>query len=130
MRSESLVSLDPIAKTRKKQDSPISRLFKTRHYRGKGMNPAGDFGHYLFVGKQGGGKTSSAIWYAETLQKRYNKKKKKVILFSNMGLGHPVDKMSFHDTLSQLRFNPDVIYIFIHHFNTSLMSLNVPTATN
>lgn len=50
---DSLVNLDPISRTRKKQDSPISRLFKTRHYGGKGMTPAGDFGHYLFVGKQG-----------------------------------------------------------------------------
>ena len=84
--SDSLVSLDPIAKTRKQQDSPISRLFKTRRYRGKGMSPAGDFGHYLFVGKQGGGKTSSALWYAELLKKRYTKKNKKVVVFSNMGI--------------------------------------------
>ena len=111
--SDSLVSLDPIAKTRKQQDSPISRLFKTRRYRGKGMSPAGDFGHYLFVGKQGGGKTSSALWYAELLKKRYVKKNKKVVVFSNMGIGRPVNKMNLHETLSRITYNKDIVYIFI-----------------
>lgn len=110
---DSLVSLDPIARTRKQQDSPISRLFKTRRYRGKGMTPAPDFGHFLFVGKQGSGKTSSALWYAELLKKKWVKKKKKVIVFSNLGIGRPVNKMTLHAILSDIRYDKDIVYIFI-----------------
>ena len=35
-KQQSVVSLDPISTTRKRQDSVVSRLFKTRHYGGKG----------------------------------------------------------------------------------------------
>ena len=60
-RSTSVVNLDPIDRTRKKQDSLFGRIFKTRHCGGKALVKQDDFGHYLFVGKQGGGKTTSAL---------------------------------------------------------------------
>ena len=74
MRQQSVVSLDPIDRTRKKQDSVISRFFKTRHYGGKKGKFPDPFGHYLFVGKQRMGKTASMIWYYEMLKKKYIKK--------------------------------------------------------
>ena len=74
MRQQSVVSLDPISQQRKKQDSPISRLFKTRRFRGKRLKPCPDFGHWLYVGKQGSSKTSSMIWTYEFLEKRWKKK--------------------------------------------------------
>lgn len=49
MSKDSLVNLDPIAQTRKRQDSVIGRLFKTRHYGGKGMGKQDEFGHYLLL---------------------------------------------------------------------------------
>ena len=56
MSRESVVTLDdPISRTRKRQDSVISRLFKTRHFSGKGMTKTDEYGHYLFCGKQRSG---------------------------------------------------------------------------
>ena len=81
MRQQSVVSLDPIDRSRKKQDGLISRFFKTRHYGGKRGKFPDPFGHYLFVGKQRMGKTASAIWYFEKLYTKYKRKKKEVILY-------------------------------------------------
>ena len=87
MKSQSVVSLDPIDRQRKKQDSVISRFFKTRHYGGKrGLFPD-PFGHYLFVGKQRMGKTASMIWYYDKLCRKYMKQGKEVITYSNLGIG-------------------------------------------
>lgn len=112
-RNESLVNLDPISRTRKQQDSPISRLFKTRHYGGKGMAHQDDFGHYLFVGKQGGGKTTSAIWFMETLIKKYKKRGKKIQIYSNMGFGIPVNRANLHEVIYNLRYKEDTINIIV-----------------
>lgn len=113
MASDSLVNLDPIASTRKRQDSVISRLFKTRHYGGKGMNREDEFGHYLVVGRQGSGKTSTALWMMERWRSKYEKQKKHVNVFSNMGVGFPVNRESLHSVLYNLRYDPGVINIFI-----------------
>ena len=113
MRQQSVVSLDPISQQRKKQDSPISRLFNTRRFRGKRLKPCPDFGHWLYVGKQGSSKTSSMIWTYEFLEKRWKKKGFKVHVYSNIGIGTPVDKMSLHDTLSKIKYVPDVVNIFM-----------------
>lgn len=112
-RNESLLNLDPISKTRKQQDSPISRLFKTRHYGGKGMSRQDEFGHYLFVGKQGGGKTSSALWFMEMLIKKYTKEKKKIQIFSNLGFGIPINRANLHQVIYNLRYDKDIINIII-----------------
>lgn len=112
-RQQSVVSLDPISQQRKKQDSPISRLFKTRRFGGKRLAKQDPFGHYLFVGKQGSSKTSSAIWFYEKLEKQYKKKGYKIRLFSNMGFGIPVTKMTLHEILVKLRYEEKVVNIFI-----------------
>ena len=112
-RSESLINLDPVSRVRKKQDSPIGKLFKTRHFGGKKLARSEDFGHYLFVGKQGSSKTTSAIWYSEFLTKKWVKKKKKIKFFSNMGLGIPVDRASLHDLFINMTYDPNVINIVL-----------------
>lgn len=112
-RTQSIVSLDPIDRNNKKRSGPIGRWFKTKHYRGKGIKKTDSFGHYLFVGRQRSGKTVSAIWYYEFLKKHYEKHGKKVILYSNMGFGNPVFKMNLSSVIRELKYNKDIIYIFI-----------------
>lgn len=113
MKSQSVVSLDPIDRTRRKQDSIISRFFKTRYYGGKrGVFPD-PFGHYLFVGKQRMGKTASMIWYYLLLKKKYVKHKKKVITFSNLGIGEPLTMATLHDLIVDIEFHPNTIYFFL-----------------
>lgn len=112
-RNVSLVSLDPIDRTRKKQDSVISRLFKTRHFRGKRGKFPDPFGHYLFVGKQRMGKTSSSIWYYEMLKKKYLRQGKKVITFSNLDIGNPITMKSLHETIVNIKYDPDRVYFFL-----------------
>lgn len=113
MKTQSVISLDPIDRNNKKRSGVIGRFFKTRHYGGKGMKKTDPFGHYLFVGRQRSGKTVSAIWYYEFLKKRYEKAGKRVILYSNMGFGLPITKMSISPIIRQLRFDSNIVYIFI-----------------
>ena len=113
MRSQSVVSLDPIDRTRKKQDSVISRLFKTRHYGGKGLLRTDEIGHYLFVGKQRSGKTVSAIWFMEKLVKKYRRRGKTIFVYSNMGFGASVRKDNLHELICNIEYDKDVIHIFI-----------------
>lgn len=112
-KTQSVVSLDPIDRSRKKEPGLIGRIFMTRRFRGKGMSRTDEFGHYLFTGRQRSGKTLSAIWYYEMLRKRYEKRNKRVILYSNMGFGIPVTKMTLSGIIRQLKFHKDVVYIFI-----------------
>lgn len=113
MRSQSVVSLDPIDRTRKKQDSVISRFFKTRHYGGKRGKFPDPFGHYLFVGKQRMGKTASMIWYYQMLVKKYEKRKKEVITFSNLGIGYPLTMATLHNLIVHIDYNPNKVYFFL-----------------
>lgn len=112
-RTQSVVTLDPIDRRNKKRSGVVGRFFKTKHFRGKGIKPLQPFGHYLFVGRQGGGKTLSALWYYEFLKKRYEKRNKRVILYSNMGLGIPLTKYTISSSIRSISFNPDTIYIFL-----------------
>ena len=112
-RPQSVVSLDPIDRNNKRRSGPIGRFFKTKHYRGKGIKKTDPFGHYLFVGRQRSGKTVSAIWYYEFLKKRYEKLGKKVILYSNMGFGQPVFKLNLSAVIRDVKFDKDIVYIFI-----------------
>lgn len=112
-KAQSVVSLDPIDRNNRRKSGPIGRLLKTKHFGGKGMARTDSFGHYLFVGRQRSGKTVSAIWYYEFLKKRYEKRGKKVVLFSNMGFGIPIYKMTISDTIRKLKFDKDIVYIFI-----------------
>lgn len=105
-KTQSVVSLDPIDVKRKRQDSVISRLFKTRHYGGKHLKPEIPFGHYMFCGPQGSSKTTSAIWYTEMLIKKYTKSGWKLDnLFANFPLGvqfKPITKMTLFPTIFNL----------------------------
>lgn len=112
-KTQSLVSLDPIDRQNRKRSGLIGRWFKTKHYGGKGMKKTDPFGHYLFTGRQRSGKTVSAIWYYEFLKKRYEKAGKKVVLYSNMGFGLPIYKMTLPGVIKDLRFNEKIVYIFI-----------------
>lgn len=112
-KQQSVVSLDPISTTRKRQDSVVSRLFKTRHYGGKGTKKTDEFGHYLFCGKQRSGKTVSMLWYAEKLKKKYERCNRKVYLYSNMGIGYPVNKMSISNIIRTIQYDPLKVHIIL-----------------
>lgn len=112
-RQQSVVSLDPISQTRKKQDSVLSRFFKTRHFGGKKGSFPDPYGHYLFVGKQRMGKTSSMIWYYEQLCKKYKKKGKNIITFSNLGIGNPLTMQTLHNLIVNIRYNEKIVYFFL-----------------
>ena len=71
-KNQSVVNLDPI--DRKKKLGLFGRLLITTWHGGKPVRKTEKFGHYMFCGKQRGGKTASVLWYAEQLAKRYKKK--------------------------------------------------------
>ena len=113
MKSQSVVSLDPIDRQRKKQDSVIGRFFKTRHYGGKrGLFPD-PFGHYLFVGKQRMGKTASMIWYYDKLCRKYKKQGKEVITYSNLGIGDELTMLTLHDLIVNITYDKNKVYFFL-----------------
>ena len=60
-KPQSVVTFDPIDRNNRKRSGAIGRWFKTKHFKGKGIKPLDPFGHYLFCGRQGGGKTLSAL---------------------------------------------------------------------
>lgn len=112
-RTQSVVSLDPIDRRNKQRSGPIGRFMKTKHFKGKGIKKLDPFGHYMFVGRQGGGKTLSALWYYEFLKNRYEKQGKKVILYSNMGIGQPIFKNTISSTIRSITYDPKIIHIFL-----------------
>lgn len=137
-RTQSVITLDPISRTRKKQDSILSRVFKTRHYGGKGVKRTDEIGHYCFCGKQRSGKTVSMLWYAEQLRKKYAKRKKKLKLYSNMGIGIPITKYTISKTIESIKYDSEVIHIImideIHGYfpkdaNDKMTKLEIDTLT-
>lgn len=102
-RPESIISLDPI--DRKKRKGLIGRLMITRVFTGKPVKRMQPFGHYMFCGPQGSGKTASALWYAEKLNAKYKRKGKDVVVYSNIGVGIPINKLQIFDTINA--FEPD-----------------------
>lgn len=112
-KTQSVVSLDPIDRKRKKEPGLIGRFFMTRHFGGQGMLRTDEFGHYLFTGRQRSGKTVSCIWYYEMLKKRYEKQNKRVILYSNMGFGIPIYKISLSNTIKNVKYDKNIVHIFI-----------------
>jgi len=114
----SVVNLDPI--DRKKQTGPISRLLITRWSGGRPVQKTIPYGHYMFCGPQGSGKTSSALWYAEKLSIKYKKKRisirdehDKIVkfdepptikLWSNFGVGGSFKKEELFDLID--KFDP------------------------
>lgn len=113
MKSQSVVSLDPIDRSRKKQDSVLSRLFKTRHFGGKRGKFPDPYGHYLFVGKQRMGKTASMIWYYDRLYKKYSRQGKEIFTFSNLGIGSKLTMNTLHDLIVNIEYDPDKVYFFL-----------------
>lgn len=106
-KNQTVVNLDPI--DRKKKKGFIGRLLITRWQKGKPVLKSEPFGHYMFCGSQGSGKSVSVLWYANHLRKRYKRRKlkildektekyvkfdttPKVLLYSNMGVGTPFNK--------------------------------------
>lgn len=106
-KTESVISLDAI--DRKKDKGIFGRLLVTRWYGGASVIKTEKFGHYMFCGPQRSGKTSSALWYAEKLGKRYKRKrlkyydvelgkwvkmheKPRVKIWSNFGVGRKFKK--------------------------------------
>lgn len=112
-RPQSVVSLDPIDRNNRRRSGIIGRFFKTRHFAGKGIKKTDPYGHYLFVGRQRSGKTVSAIWYYEFLKKRYERQKKTVKLYSNMGFGIPITKFSISALIRGIKYDEKVVHIFI-----------------
>lgn len=112
-KTQSVISLDPIDRNRKRNPGIIGRFMMTRHFRGKGMLRTDDFGHYLFCGRQRSGKTVSAIWFLEYLVTKYEKKKKKVVIYSNMGFGLPIYKVNLSDTIRKVAYDENTVYIFL-----------------
>lgn len=107
MKKQTVVNLDPI--DRKKKKGFFTRLLITRWSGGDNVVRSEPYGHYMFCGSQGSGKSVSALWYAQKLVKRYEKRFLKyfdnesktfvkfdsvptVRVFSNMGLGVPFNK--------------------------------------
>lgn len=111
-KQQSVISLDPIDMTRKRQDSIFGRLIKTRPHGGLPVKKTEEFGHYIFCGKQRGGKTVSMLWYDEQLTHKWLSKGCKVIQYSNMGFGHPVCKANLLSILLSIKFDPKVVHIF------------------
>ena len=111
--SESVINLDPIDRRNKKRKGIFGRLLITRHFRGKGIKPLDAFGHYLVVGRQGSGKTLTALWYYEFLKKKYEKQNKQVLLYSNMGFGIPLTKYTISSTIRCIVYDPNKIHVFI-----------------
>lgn len=121
-----VISLDPIDTKRKK--GFIGRLLVTRYAGGNKIVKSEPYGHYMFCGPQGSGKTSSALWYAEKLAKKYKRRKLKyqthddcddlhlhcktvrfndpprVKLYSNIDIGRHIEKKKIFDTIDS--FDP------------------------
>lgn len=104
-KQQSVINLDPIDRKNKKNKGIIGRLLITRYGAGKPISKMEPFGHYMFCGSQGSGKTSSALWYAEKLARKYKKKGRPVKLYSNLGVGKSFKKTELFDLINN--FDPD-----------------------
>lgn len=113
-KRQSVINLDPIDRKQMKNPGVIGRFMMTRHFRGKSIKPLFPFGHYLFAGRQGGGKTASCLFYYEHLKSKFEKKGKKVILYDNLGISKiQLSKYTISPLIRSVQYNPDVIHIFI-----------------
>ena len=86
----SVVSFDPISE--KKKQGFLAKLLITRWKGGKPVQKDEPYGHYMFCGPQGSGKTASYIWYAEELFKKYRKRRISYIDHSKCNDEHEVKK--------------------------------------
>lgn len=110
----SVVPMDPIAQRNKKNPGVISRLLKTRHFRGKGMARTDAFGHYMFCGRQRSGKSVSFLWFYEYLKTYYEKKGKMVITLDNLGISkNPIYRNTLPYVFDKLQYDKDVVYFIL-----------------
>jgi len=112
-RSASVINLDPIDRSKKREKGFLGRLLVTRYARGKKIRKMDPYGHYMFCGPQGSGKTLSALWYAERLTRKYKKKGMSVHLYSNIGLGEDVKRANLFDLVNNFDKTDDTIRIVI-----------------
>lgn len=91
----------------------MGRLLKTRHYGGKGIKKTDAIGHYIFCGKQRSGKTVSMLWYCERLYNNYKKKGKRVVVWSNMGIGKKVTKATISPIIRHIEYDPETYHIIL-----------------
>lgn len=142
-RQQTVINFDPI--NEKKELGFFGRLLITRWSGGRSVIKSEPFGHYMFCGRQRGGKTASVLWYAEKLTKKYRKKRlkyethdlckhdemmynckyikydepPKIKLWSNMGIGKHINKMEIFDLID--KFDPyanEVRIVLIDEFHT------------
>lgn len=111
MRQQSVINLSPIDTAKRK--GFIGRFLVTVWSGGEKPVKMQPFGHYMFCGSQGNGKTSSALWYAERLTKKYRKSGYRVRLYSNIGLGNQIVKRDLYTTINELKPSDKEIRIFI-----------------
>lgn len=112
-KTQSVVTLDPIAQNRRRNPGIIGRLFITRRFRGKAVSRTDEFGHYLFCGPQRSSKTVSMIWFMEKLREKYKKKGCRVHVYSNFGIGEQFNRTSLFSLLQKIEYNEKDIYIFL-----------------
>lgn len=107
-----VVNLDPI--DQKKKIGFIGKLLITTYYGGNSIKKMPPYGHYLFAGSQGSGKTAGFLWYAEKLAKKHKKKyKQKIEFYSNIGIGKSVNKRILFDTIVNFPICEDVCRIVL-----------------
>jgi len=127
-KPESVISLDPI--DRKKKKGFIGRLLITQWSGGPKVEKSEPYGHYMFCGPQGSGKTSGVLWFASKLAKKYKRKRIKyydekrkryirfktppsVLLWSNFGVGTQFKKDEIFDIIDKLDPYANEVRIFI-----------------
>lgn len=133
-KQQSVVNLDPIDRKRKK--GPIGRFIITRPSGGKKVKKMDPYGHYMFCGPQGSGKSQSTLWYAEKLAKKYKRKRiyyydrdlkqykkfktpPKVRLFSNIDVGTRIEKNDIFTTISQFdAYANEVRIVYLDEIHT------------
>lgn len=101
--------LDAIEERKKLQTSFFRRLFITTWHGGRGIKRDLPFGHYMFCGPQGSGKTATCLWYYEYLRNKYEKKGYRVgYVFDNFGVSaHQFNKKTFFSVIYRLSVKKD-----------------------
>lgn len=110
-KPESIISLDPI--DRKKRKGLIGRIMITRWSGGRKIRKMPKYGHYMFCGEQGSGKTASALWFAEKLKKQHAKKAQDVTLYSNMGIGSSITRKTLVNEIQAFKIDETQVRIII-----------------
>lgn len=128
-KAATVINLDPIDR-KKRQQGFIGRLMITRVSGGRPVMKSEPYGHYMFCGPQRSGKTSSVIWYAEKLIRKYGTKKisiydsekkrfvpfsepPKVRVWGNFGVGKKFKKEELFKLIDELDPYANEVRIFL-----------------